>query len=187
MQDDKLVELLRFYAGAEGAERLSDEMYKKLAFEARADKPSEGDITFFTREIFISEREALKHAAWMALEAKKMLEETASLEDDAQHGVNLVNKAGAVTIRTKNIVSKREKAMRWLGFIQGVLWMSGTFTLDELKEHSRRCSDDPDLRLKPGEVGCDCGGEATGPFSVKHRRGCIIPGPHNDPLEKGKK
>ena len=30
-----------------------------------------------------------------------------------------------------------EKAMRWLGFIQGVLWHGEYFTLDELKEHSR--------------------------------------------------
>lgn len=29
--------------------------------------------------------------------------------------------------------------------------------------------------------GCDCGGHATGPFTVEHRRGCIIPGKHNDP------
>ncbi len=30
-----------------------------------------------------------------------------------------------------------EKAMRWLGFMQGALWGMGLFTLDELKEHSR--------------------------------------------------
>ena len=29
-----------------------------------------------------------------------------------------------------------EKAMRWLGFLQGVLWMSGRFNLDDLKKHS---------------------------------------------------
>jgi hypothetical protein len=32
--------------------------------------------------------------------------------------------------------------------------------------------------------GCDCGGHATGSFSVQHRRGCIIPGPHNAPLKR---
>lgn len=32
---------------------------------------------------------------------------------------------------------RTEKCMRWLGFMQGVLWRNGTFTLDELKEHSR--------------------------------------------------
>jgi hypothetical protein len=30
-----------------------------------------------------------------------------------------------------------EKFMRWLGFIQGVLWQRGWFTLEELKEHNR--------------------------------------------------
>jgi len=34
-------------------------------------------------------------------------------------------------------------------------------------------------RVTPN-LGCDCGGPATGAFSVQHRRGCIIPGPHND-------
>jgi hypothetical protein len=29
-----------------------------------------------------------------------------------------------------------EKAMRWLGFLQGVLWSHGYCTLDELKRHS---------------------------------------------------
>lgn len=33
------------------------------------------------------------------------------------------------------------KAMRWLGFCQGVLLATGVFTLDELKDHSRRASD----------------------------------------------
>lgn len=30
-----------------------------------------------------------------------------------------------------------EKAMRWLGFLQGVFWDKNTFTLDDLKNHSR--------------------------------------------------
>jgi hypothetical protein len=29
-----------------------------------------------------------------------------------------------------------EKAMRWLGFLQGTLWSHGYCTLDELKRHS---------------------------------------------------
>lgn len=31
-----------------------------------------------------------------------------------------------------------KKAMRWLGFLQGAAYTTGTFTLEELKEHSRR-------------------------------------------------
>ena len=32
---------------------------------------------------------------------------------------------------------KADKANRWLGFIQGVLWSAGTFTIDQMKEHNR--------------------------------------------------
>lgn len=30
-----------------------------------------------------------------------------------------------------------EKAMRWLGFVQGLLFSARTYTLDELKDHNR--------------------------------------------------
>mgnify|MGYP000725319346 CR=1 FL=1 len=30
-----------------------------------------------------------------------------------------------------------KKAMRWLGFVRGVLFAAGTFSLEDLKEHSR--------------------------------------------------
>jgi hypothetical protein len=32
---------------------------------------------------------------------------------------------------------RTEKAMRWLGFIKGVLYVQSNFTLDELKDHSK--------------------------------------------------
>ncbi len=32
---------------------------------------------------------------------------------------------------------KIEKAMRWLGFVQGVLWVCGVYTLDQLKADNR--------------------------------------------------
>jgi hypothetical protein len=32
---------------------------------------------------------------------------------------------------------RTEKFMRWLGFLQGVLWQRKWFTLEELKEHNR--------------------------------------------------
>ena len=31
---------------------------------------------------------------------------------------------------------KIDKAFRWLGFIQGVLWMHGLYTIDELRDHN---------------------------------------------------
>jgi hypothetical protein len=32
---------------------------------------------------------------------------------------------------------KIEKAMRWLGFVQGVLWVCGVYTLEQLKADNR--------------------------------------------------
>lgn len=32
---------------------------------------------------------------------------------------------------------RREKLMRWIGFVQGALWVSHIFTLEELKDHNR--------------------------------------------------
>lgn len=32
---------------------------------------------------------------------------------------------------------RREKLMRWLGFVQGILWQIEAFTLEELKSHNR--------------------------------------------------
>jgi hypothetical protein len=32
---------------------------------------------------------------------------------------------------------RREKAFRWLGFVQGVLWVRGVYSIDQLKEHNR--------------------------------------------------
>ena len=32
---------------------------------------------------------------------------------------------------------KKEKAMRWLGFVQGVLWLKGYYTIDEMKGHTK--------------------------------------------------
>lgn len=29
------------------------------------------------------------------------------------------------------------KKFRWLGFIQGVLWVEGVYTIDEMREHNR--------------------------------------------------
>ena len=41
------------------------------------------------------------------------------------------------TIRGFIAEGRREKAMRWLGFMQGVLWAEGIYTLHELMDHNR--------------------------------------------------
>jgi hypothetical protein len=30
-----------------------------------------------------------------------------------------------------------DKLMRWLGFVQGVYWSDGTFTIDQMRDHNR--------------------------------------------------
>jgi hypothetical protein len=32
---------------------------------------------------------------------------------------------------------EREKTFRWLGFIQGILWGAGYYTIEELRSHNR--------------------------------------------------
>jgi hypothetical protein len=44
---------------------------------------------------------------------------------------------------------RTEKCMRWLGFIQGVLWSTSVFTLEELKDHSRPDKPAPVYRITP--------------------------------------
>ncbi len=41
--------------------------------------------------------------------------------------------------RMKKLIKqgRKEKAFRWLGFIQGALWVSKVFTIKELKNHSK--------------------------------------------------
>jgi hypothetical protein len=33
--------------------------------------------------------------------------------------------------------NRMDKVFRWLGFVQGVLWSEGAYTLEELKNHNR--------------------------------------------------
>jgi len=32
---------------------------------------------------------------------------------------------------------RKEKANRWLGFVQGTLWAKGFYTIEEMKEHNK--------------------------------------------------
>jgi hypothetical protein len=51
---------------------------------------------------------ALSHAAWMCEQARTFAE-----------------------------TGKLDKANRWIGFIQGTLWMAGRATIDEMREDNR--------------------------------------------------
>lgn len=52
--------------------------------------------------------DALRHAAWMCGEARRFLDQ-----------------------------GRKDKAARWVGWIQGVLWTSGVYSLGELRKHNR--------------------------------------------------
>jgi hypothetical protein len=67
---------------------------------------------------------ALVHALEMVPKMRAMLDELECMDTDPD---------GAVEHWTK----LRDKLMRWLGFLQGVLWCDGMYSLDELKAHNR--------------------------------------------------
>jgi len=52
--------------------------------------------------------EALEHILWMCEEVRKFVTN-----------------------------QEMEKAMRWLGFIQGALWVSGIYTIDSMRDDNR--------------------------------------------------
>jgi hypothetical protein len=39
-------------------------------------------------------------------------------------------------ILKKRFLENMEKGCRWLGFIQGVLWMENIYTIDQMREHN---------------------------------------------------
>lgn len=52
-----------------------------------------------------------KHALWMCHEIQKM-------------------------VNGEPPQKKRDKAMRWLGFVQGVLWSRGIYSIDDMRSHN---------------------------------------------------
>jgi len=56
------------------------------------------------------------HLLWMCVETRKILDHVAGDKDDR----------GTI-----------EKAMRWLGFIQGGLWSQGFYSIEDMKNHNR--------------------------------------------------
>lgn len=63
----------------------------------------------------LSERQTYQHLRWMCEEAIALLRAPFHMGYDED----------------------REKAQRWLGCIQGALWMGGWYTVDELRHHSK--------------------------------------------------
>ncbi len=67
--------------------------------------------------------------------ADLLLDKATPFEDELLHVVDMAEKAISFVA-----AGETEKAMRWLGFMQGVLWVAGV-PLDELKDMNRPDAD----------------------------------------------
>jgi len=85
-------------------------------YDARLANSSLPSTKMPTNRVANSRPMRLSHCRWMCQEMLRLLNE----EDD-------VGQYQAIL----------EKGMRWLGFIQGVLWIEGYYTIDEMREHNR--------------------------------------------------
>lgn len=82
--------------------RLDELCYPPVAY-ADQDRPLAPSLMRGT-----GRNDALKHAAWMCVEARRFLKR-----------------------------GRKDKAARWVGWIQGILWTSGVYSLGDLREHNR--------------------------------------------------
>lgn len=144
MVDEKLIKLFEFYSkGEAGGNWLSSQPPEKFGHVAYEEH--------WTFDKLSDYEAARRHAAWMAVECISCIKEAQSIEKEREaraedlHGAaNIDPILDDVKLLHLKARSKREKAHRWLGFIQATLFFCGAFTLNELKEHSRSCSDDFD-------------------------------------------
>ena len=70
--------------------------------------------------------------------------------DDAGHPGKFDHVRGMLSaVLAHEAGGDREKAMRWIGFIQGALWVLGVYTIDQMRDHNR----DDGRPLVPSRVG----------------------------------
>jgi hypothetical protein len=69
---------------------------------------------------------AIAHALTMIPKMRNMLADVATLGDEP---LSIAVASG--------YIQKREKLMRWLGFLQGVLFAFGIYTVDEMRAHNK--------------------------------------------------
>lgn len=84
-----------------------------------------------TSRALFSKQVGMMHLVYMLDEAEKFVDEAAKFwneADDDVHNSNSIYEKGT---------KKMEKAMRWLGFVQGALWMEGFCSIDELKDMNK--------------------------------------------------
>lgn len=81
-----------------------------------------------------SEQEQRNHLAHMLDVMEEMLDEIEDIDNNFDH---LDDSAWSDLKKTRELWGK---FFRWLGFMQGILWASGDFTLNDMREHNTSCS-----------------------------------------------
>lgn len=61
-----------------------------------------------------------------------------SEQEQRNHLVHMLDKMEEMLNTSEFPVTNWDKFNRWLGFVQGILWASGDYTLNEMKEHNTR-------------------------------------------------
>lgn len=77
-------------------------------YEAQFKDLSISPIERATNGVPMTLRRGLEHAYWMLSSIRQFIQE-----------------------------GKLDKVQRWLGFVQGTLWMTGVYSIDELRAHNR--------------------------------------------------
>jgi len=62
---------------------------------------------------------------------------TVKKRERLRHLRDMIPKMRGMLDTSALLTAHREKLMRWLGFMQGALWVKGIYTIDELKAHNR--------------------------------------------------
>lgn len=77
------------------------------------------------------------------------LDEIIAPGTDPSVGAKIVHAQGMIPkMRVFLYEGRREKAFRWLGFLQGVFWMLNLYTVEELANHSRPSKKDLEEQYK---------------------------------------
>lgn len=76
--------------------------------------------------------EKFLHVLWVYESCLEHEEVNGGITKEQEHVLEMIPK-----MRNFHWDKQVEKAMRWLGFIQGVLYSQGIFTIDEMKNHNK--------------------------------------------------
>lgn len=61
-----------------------------------------------------------------------------SEQEQRHHLVHMLDRMEEMLDTTRFPVTNWDKFNRWLGFVQGILWSLGEYTLDEMRDHNMR-------------------------------------------------